>query len=208
MAGTSELPAPDEFPPDQSPDLAELVTLASAGDQGAWDELVHRLEGLVWSICRSYRLSDADASDAFQFTWLRLVDKLDTITDPQKLPGWLATTCRRECMAMFRRRMRVVTVGDPAFLDRSSGQVAGADAPTIMRQRDTAVWEAFYLLGAECQRILWVLVIDPPDKAVYSTAAQALSMPTGSLGPKRGRCLEQLKRHLVTVGITDTQDDS
>lgn len=208
MADSSEPPAQDESRLIPTLDLPDLFALASAGDEAAWNELVHRLEGLVWSICRSFRLSEADASDAFQFTWLRLVDKLDTITDPRRLPGWLATTCRRECMALYRRRMRVVPLAEDAYLDRLSELVPGADVPTIVRQRDSTVWEAFFMLGDECQRLLWVLVVDPPDDAVYATASRTLAMPPGSLGPKRGRCLEQLKRHLATVGITDAQDYS
>jgi RNA polymerase sigma factor (sigma-70 family) len=190
------------------PDLATLFAAATGGEQSAWDELVHRLEGLVWSICRLFRLSDADAADAFQLTWFRLVDKLDTIDDPRKLPGWLATTCRRECIAIYKRRNKVVSVGEDAVLDRISGPVGGADAPALIRQRNADIWQAFFKLGNDCQRVLWVLVVDPPKGSVYEKAAEQLEMPTGSLGPRRGRCLKQLKSHLAAMGITDAGESS
>jgi RNA polymerase sigma factor (sigma-70 family) len=206
MAVKAGAGSPDES--DHSSDLVDVFVAACGGDQAAWDELVHRLGGLIWSISRSFRLSEADAADVFQFTWFRLLDKLDTINDPRKLPAWLATTCCHECVAMYRRRTRVVPIGEDAVLDQLSGSVAGADAPTLVRQRDTAVWESFFLLGEECQRILWTLVIDPPERDIYATTSRQLGMPTGSLGPKRGRCLEQLRRHLATMGITGAIDDS
>src|SRR5438034_5099746 len=82
--------------------LEDLVRGAAAGDQAAWNELVERFQGLVWATSRSYRLSRADAADVAQTTWLRLVEHLDRIHDPERLGAWLATTARRECLRHIR----------------------------------------------------------------------------------------------------------
>ena len=78
--------------------LTELVSRASAGDQGAWDEIVGRFSALLWSVARSYRLEPNVAGDVVQGTWLRLVESLDRINEPEALPGGLLTTCRREAI--------------------------------------------------------------------------------------------------------------
>jgi hypothetical protein len=52
-----------------------LVTRARNGERQAWDALVERYAPLIWSICRGYRLDAADAQDAAQNVWLRLVDR-------------------------------------------------------------------------------------------------------------------------------------
>ncbi len=57
--------------------LAELVRAASAGDQRAWEGLIGRFGGLVWSVARAHGLSRADAADVSQTAWLRLVEHLD-----------------------------------------------------------------------------------------------------------------------------------
>ncbi len=88
------------------PVVTGLVTRARNGERQAWDALVERYAPLIWSICRRHRLDAADAQDAAQNVWLKLVDQLDKIRDPAALPGWLATT-RRECAASCARR------GDP-----------------------------------------------------------------------------------------------
>jgi len=44
----------------------------------------------------------ADAQDAAQTVWLNLVGHLDSLRDPAALPGWLATTTRRECGRILR----------------------------------------------------------------------------------------------------------
>ena len=77
--------------------VTDLVTRARNGDKQAWDTLVERYSPLIWSICRRHRLAGADADDVGQSVWLRLADQLDKIRDPAALPGWLATTTRREC---------------------------------------------------------------------------------------------------------------
>src|SRR5215211_7638838 len=75
-------------------EVAELVRAAAEGDQAAWNGLVDRYNGLVWSVARSHRLATADASDVVQTTWLRLVENLGRLQDPDRVGAWLATTAR------------------------------------------------------------------------------------------------------------------
>src|SRR5260370_7736822 len=79
------------------PCVTDLVTRARNGDQQAWNALVERYAPLIWSICRHYGLGRADAEDVGQRTWLQFISQLGAIRDPAALPGWLATTTRREC---------------------------------------------------------------------------------------------------------------
>jgi RNA polymerase sigma factor (sigma-70 family) len=83
--------------------VATLVMRARNGDELAWDALVERYAPLIWSLCRRYRLDGADAGDVGQNVWLQLVDQLGKIRDPAALPGWLATTTRRECQRVLDR---------------------------------------------------------------------------------------------------------
>ena len=93
------------------PPVSGLVTRARNGDQQAWDALIERYAPLVWSICRRYRLGDADAGDAAQRVWLYLLNDLDDLRDPAALPGWLSTTARRECSRVRRAAARPDTAG-------------------------------------------------------------------------------------------------
>lgn len=49
---------------------AALVAAASKGDEQSWSELVDRFTRLVWSVARAHGLSEADAADVCQTTWL------------------------------------------------------------------------------------------------------------------------------------------
>lgn len=168
---------------------AELLKAAAAGDQGAWDALVQRHTGLVWSIARSYRLGNADAADVVQTTWLRLVEHLDKIADPERVAGWLATTARRECIHLMRRTDRRGEA--PAELDDLPDGGPELDAALLRDERDAELWRALARLDELCQRLLRILMSDPPP--AYADVAAALGMKVGSIGPTRGRCLDKLR---------------
>ncbi len=172
---------------------ARLVAAAADGDEASWDALVEAFNGMLWAIARSYRLDSADAGDAVQTTWLRLVENLGRIEDPRRLPGWLATTVRRECLRILRRSGRESVGGADAL----EAGVLVADTPPVddallTHERDAALWRALSALGDRCRQLLRVLMATPPPS--YAMVSAALDIPVGSIGPSRGRCLDQLRR--------------
>src|SRR4051812_44682093 len=79
--------------------LTELVERARDGEEAAWRLLVARVKNLVWKTVNGFRLGRGDAEDAFAATFFRLAEHIDTIRDPERLPGWVATTARNESLA-------------------------------------------------------------------------------------------------------------
>src|SRR5579862_3211112 len=115
--------------------VTELVSDAAAGDSGAWDALVDRFAGTVWAVARAYRLSASDAADVSQTTWLRLVEHLDRIEQPDRVGAWLATTARRESLRVLRVSGRLVPTG--AELDPEPGlDQPDVDTRLIVEERD------------------------------------------------------------------------
>ncbi|HZR47935.1 MAG TPA: sigma-70 family RNA polymerase sigma factor [Streptosporangiaceae bacterium] len=171
---------------------SELVAGATAGDQRAWDALVERYTSLLWAIARSYRLPPSDAADVVQTTWLRLVEHLERIADPDRLPGWLATTARRECLRLLRRADREVYSASGVRDAPDDGPAP--DAALLAGERDAILWAAFARLDDFCQRLLRVLSADPPPS--YAVVSVALDMKIGSIGPTRARCLAKLRQLL------------
>jgi RNA polymerase sigma factor (sigma-70 family) len=170
--------------------VAEDVLAAAAGDSRAWDRLVERFSGLVWAVARSHRLSEADAADVSQTTWLRLAEHLQRLRQPERVGGWLATTARNESLRVLRRCARLVPMADAldSLLDEGCPEV---DRRLLDQERDAALWEAFLAMPHGCQRLLRTLMADPAPS--YAEVSAALGMPVGSIGPRRGRCLEHLR---------------
>jgi RNA polymerase sigma factor (sigma-70 family) len=189
------------------PTVTELVARARDGDQQAWDELVERYAPLVWSICRRHRLDRADAEDVAQTIWLRLVDQLGRLRDPDALPGWLATTTRRECLQALDTARRTGTPGLVLDVqDIADPQAAAADQELLAAERRAALREAFTALPPHCQRLLALLLQDPP--ASYAEISAKLGISVGSIGPIRCRCLDKLRRHPAITALINPETGS
>lgn len=173
-------------------DFDPTVALISAadGDQRAWDDIVTTYSARVWAVVRGFRLSHADAADVFQTTWFRLVERLDTIRDGDRLGAWLATTARREAVNVIRRTGREAPAPDIGTHDTESRVESLPEESLLRTERDQQIWLAFGQLPARCQQLLRLLLADPPPS--YAEAAAALDVPIGSIGPTRARCLRTL----------------
>jgi RNA polymerase sigma factor (sigma-70 family) len=177
-------------------ELADVVRGAAAGDQQAWNQLVDRFSNLLWSITSAYRLSQADAADVLQTTWLRLLEHLDSVREPERVGSWLATTARRECLRVLRRTSRVLPTDDDLRLSPEPDPTPDPEAALLQAERHQQLREALALLPEHSQRLLRIAA----SGASYEEIAAALGMPIGSIGPTRARCLERLRRHLVAAG--------
>jgi RNA polymerase sigma factor (sigma-70 family) len=181
----------------QTDDVGALVRAAAEGDKSAWNALVARFSGLVWSIARAHRLGTADAEDVYQTTWLRLMEHIGRIREPDRVAGWLATTARHEALKALHLGRRVALVGDLDLLDGGIDEASPESAVVAIEDeaergnRAKRMWLALNALSERCRRLLRVLAASPPPS--YAEVSDALGMPIGSIGPTRARCLERLR---------------
>lgn len=182
------------------PSLGELVERAAAGDDTAWRTLVERFGATVWSITRAHNLFGSDAADVSQTVWLRLVDNLGRLREPDRVGAWLAATTRHECIRVSSLRRRSVPMGEPEVFDRLDPVANDDPAEGLARQdRDAAVRAVMATMPARSQTLLSMLMSDPPMP--YEQVAAGLGIPIGSIGPTRQRCLRVLRAKCVSAGI-------
>ena len=190
-SGSAKSPADDA-------ELIEVVAQARAGANAAWETLIERFGGLVIAIARRCRLSDADVAEVSQTTWLRLVENLDRIEQPERLGGWLATTSRRESLRIATRRA-VVSPSEAVYL-MVAAEADPLDDALLREEQARAIRLAAERLSPHCRRLLGVLMSD--DDLPYKAIAEQLNMPIGSIGPTRGRCLEHLRQILAEMEMS------
>lgn len=181
--------------------VVDLVERARDGDQTAWDRIVERYAPLVWSLCQRYHLARADADDVGACVWLRLVEKLDTIREPAALPGWLATTTRRECIRLLQAKKRELPVEDNQRLVDDANPAA--DAWLLEQERLIALRLAYGDLSERCRQLLKLLFADPVTP--YDEISAILGMPVGAIGPTRQRCLGKLRASPVLAAVVVPQ---
>ncbi|CCH35366.1 sigma-70 family RNA polymerase sigma factor [Actinosynnema sp. NPDC047251] len=174
---------------------AELLALAHAGDQHAWQEIIDRHIRLVWAVARSHRLSPEDAADVNQAVWLILAENLTTIRNPERLSAWLATTARRESLAVLRLRGRE----QPVDLWDSVDEDPTPEDLVVDLDTDSHLWRAYTGLTDRCRQILHLFAFAP--EMPFQQVAAAVGIPSNSLGPTRGRCLDVLRRRLARMEV-------
>jgi RNA polymerase sigma factor (sigma-70 family) len=195
MSPSPAAPSPARPAPDPA-DLAGLLAAAGRGDRRAWEEIVRRYEGLVAATVRSFRLQAADAADAQQRTWLRLVEHHRRVRDPEHLGGWLATTATRECLGILRAHRATVDLADVDPADPADVEQRVVDADEAAH-----LWDAVTLLPPRGQAVVTALFAE--ERPAYAEVARVTGIPVGSLGPTRARVLRQLRQLLEEPAPTD-----
>jgi RNA polymerase sigma factor (sigma-70 family) len=192
--------APAQSLNDLQQEEAELVRRCIAGDAAAWAALVARYQRLVYAIVVRMGLDEHAAADVFQTVFERLVKHLPRLSDPSRLQAWIVTTARREGLRTRATGHRTES------LTRSSDD--GSDELSIDIADDTAIAEqqldglqqlhllrlALESLDTRCRELLKLLFRDADERLPYEDVAAQLSLPLGSIGPTRARCLGKLRR--------------
>ncbi len=170
------------------PTNSELIAGCRSSDVGSWNELVSRYERLVYAIPLREGLSSADAAEISQSTFETLIESLDRIQDPERLGYWLMTVARRLTWRRRNANQAEVSVADMPH-DGAVDEQADDWARTVV------VYDAVAGLPEPCRALVFGLFFDPTEPT-YDQLSTTLGVAIGSIGPMRGRCLEQLRDRL------------
>lgn len=164
-----------------------------AGESHRMAEVVELLNPVLWRTARSQGTDPETAADVVQVAWLRLVEHADRVADPQALLKWLIVTVRREAWRRTGRDRREI----PTELDDDAPAIdLSPDALAELDEDQRVLWSHVSDLSERCRTLLQVIAFaDRPD---YASISAALGMPVGSIGPTRGRCLDALRRALLS----------
>ncbi|HEY0934081.1 MAG TPA: sigma-70 family RNA polymerase sigma factor [Trebonia sp.] len=167
------------------------VHRAADGDLQAWNRIVDHYARLIWSITTRFRLTESDAADVVQTTWMRLIEHIDRIEQPARVGSWLAATARNECLRHVAARKRVVLVREDDEFDGADHYGPTVDEALLAAEQARDVRAAMANLPLEWQRLMELLMADPAPS--YAEISDQLGLPVGSIGPTRGRCLARLR---------------
>jgi RNA polymerase sigma factor (sigma-70 family) len=185
----------------------ELIAACLSGDAQAWDALIDRYEALIYSVLVRSGLSQADADDLFQDVCLILYNHLGDLRDTARLSSWLISTAKREVWRLHRRRKahQMADLSEREWEFESAEPVASPESPqpeasAIALEEQHLVRLAMSRMQDRCKQLLTMLYMqDPP--ASYQDVSSRLSLPAGSIGPTRARCLQKLRDILNEVGF-------
>ncbi len=169
---------------------------AAAGEEWAWEAIVHRYEGLVGAITRSFRIGWANADDVAQTVWLRLFEHLPRLREPEALGAWVAAVTRNCCLRLQKRLAREVAIDD---LDADLVSEEAVEAGLLVAERSAALRRALIDLPARRRQLLEAL-LDQPE-LTHDELGRRFGMAAGSVGPTRCRSIEKLRACPALAGL-------
>jgi RNA polymerase sigma factor (sigma-70 family) len=175
-------------------DRALLEWFVSKGDDTAFEALVARHGPMVLGVCRRLLGSPHDADDAFQATFLVLVQKARSLRDADRLGPWLygvatRVATRARVRAASRRDRLGVLVDD--LPSPESGASEWLDVRPILDAE----------LGQLPAKYREVLVICLLEGCTAEEAAQQLACPLGTVKSRLARGREALRVRLTGRGL-------
>jgi RNA polymerase sigma factor (sigma-70 family) len=181
--GTGGEPRGADVPTD-----AELLARWSAGnDPGALEQLVRRHGGMVFGVCRRVLGNTPDADDAFQATFLILVRRAGSLTNPEQAAGWLhgvALRVARKARAdRARRREREATIVD---LEAPTPSDDARDLREILDEELDRLPEKYRLPIVLCEL----------EGRTLEEAATLLGWPKGTVAGRLSRGRDLLRQRL------------
>jgi RNA polymerase sigma factor (sigma-70 family) len=171
-----------------------LLSRFLQGDAAAFTTLVGRHAPLVWGVCRRLLGPSPDAEDAFQATFVVLVQKAASLADGRPLGPWLhkvasRTATKARARAAKRRSREASVEVEPAAAD-----------PAIASQRELgAILEEE--LGRLPEHYRRPVVLCYLEGLTNEEAARRLDCSKGTILSRLSRAREQLRGRLARRGL-------
>lgn len=171
----------------------ELLNACREGDESSWEVLVDRYQRLIYAIPRRAGLNEDQASEVFQDVFATLLQKLNDITDPDRLHAWLVTTARRKTWRLMSKE-RLLRPSAEERDEELAAVVDNAPLPDeilVRLEEQHRIRTALLALDERCQKLLTLLYYQPQPPS-YAEIAAAFGTSEGSIGPTRARCLKKM----------------
>ncbi len=187
----------EEIPLVQWDDARLLKSFVVSGNREALRVIIERYGAMVMTICKRATAQHADAEDAFQATFLILVQRAGKIRKQKSLAGWLFQVARRTAVRARQRQRnrRELTV----FSDQEP--ISNQNLFAEIAQEFEAEQIDIVLAGLP-EKYRDPLVMFHFQQMSVSEICEAMNSTQGSVEGllKRGR--SELKRRLQQAGIT------
>src|SRR5262249_43256570 len=175
-------------------DAQLLRCFVTGGPEGAFATLVQRHGPMVWHLCRSMVHDPQDAEDAFQATFLVLVQKGRSIRGPELLGNWLYGVAYR---VAARARARAAC--------RRARETRGSEMSAAKGREDVGLRESQPIVHEELQRLpekyRAPLLLGYFQGKTSAEAARLLGWPVGTVKGRLNRARALLRGRLLRRGL-------
>lgn len=171
-----------------------LDSVLGRDDGAALEALIRRHGPMVWGVCRRFLRGHQDAEDAFQATFLVLVQKAATLPDRATVGNWLygvarQTAVRMRAIAIQRaeREMQVVDIPEPTTAD----QYVWNDLKPVLDEE----------LGRLPGKYRVLIVLCDLEGRTRKEVAGQLAIPEGTVASRLAAARAMLAKRLAGRGV-------
>ena len=125
---------------DERQEIARLVLASQNGDRAAFGELFQRYERHVFSVAMRRLGNFNDAQELAQEVFIKAMDKIAQLRQPECFGGWLRSITHRMAINMQIRQSRGVST-EPEYMEANCIDDASPDERLIESERDAQLHE-------------------------------------------------------------------
>jgi RNA polymerase sigma-70 factor (ECF subfamily) len=149
-----------------------LVVRCQLGEPEAFDDLIARWHGPLWSYIRRVIGQRAEAEDTLQDVWLRVIRGIAHVRDGSRLRGWMFGIARRALMDRLRRQYRLPPAAD-------------VDAETLVAEPEAGLEADLEALDVALEKMpvteREVLILFHLQELSLAEIAETLNLPIGTV---------------------------
>jgi RNA polymerase sigma-70 factor (ECF subfamily) len=158
--------------------------LTDSGRKDEQDELLAEIYRHMFVVAYSIMRNKSEAMDAVQESWVKILMKLDTLRDPDKLIQWARAIVTNTAYNMIKRKSILTYAPDDCSNSAAAGD--GVEDQVIRR----LLVEAVQKLDEKTKRIfMYKFFFDMKDKDI----ADRMDLPLGTVKARIHRGKEQLR---------------
>ncbi len=153
---------------------ATLVCEAQSGDKEALQQLITRnwawVKGLVYNIV--YNTDDVD--DCLQDICLKLINKIDTLREPERFKPWLAILAKREALRHRQLKSKRPVQLDEEFIESRQDEKDKFFENMIEKEKQSQILKAIQSLPEKYRE---VFIMQHSGDLTYNQISEILDVP-------------------------------
>ena len=192
---------------------AELLARYTAGEEGAFRELVNRYRNSLYAFLKQFLNRRDLVEDVFQETFLQLFTSRDSFDMSRPLRPWLFTIAANKAKDALRKSQRTTAVPigtisdteDMSFDEMLNTLTADEAVPYDELQRDETSAQVDQVIANMPENLREILILAYFNKFSYKQMAEILSIPIGTVKSRLHTAVARFARDWkASVGSRDT----
>ena len=169
-----------------------LAIRCQLGEPGAFDNLIERWHGPLWTYVRRLTGEDDAAMEVIQNVWIRVIRGVARLRDTSKFRAWMFGIARRTLMDRLREQYAQPTAPDVDMNDIPADTSTGDDEGNLQ-----ALEESLARLPIIEREVLTLFYL---QELSLAEVAEALAVPVGTIKSRLFRARQMLRLDMKARG--------